>query len=85
MRHTVPGAYGGRAVNDLETSGCRRSDPVCSDHDPAAHKDDRATHGAACHGCLLIAETSCEIRNLFLDRALLIETMAERRASFFAM
>ncbi len=59
------------------------SDPVCADHDPAAHKDDRATHGAACHGCLLIAETSCEARNLFLDRALLIETMAEAGASFF--
>ncbi len=29
------------------------SDPVCADHDPVAHKDDRATHGAACHGCLL--------------------------------
>ena len=59
------------------------SDPVCADHDPTAHKDDRATHGAACHGCLLIAETSCEARNLFLDRALLIDTMAEGGAAFF--
>lgn len=59
------------------------SDPVCADHDPAAHKDDRATHGAACHGCLLIAETSCEARNLFLDRALLIETMSEDGSAFF--
>lgn len=58
-------------------------DPVCADHDPAAHADDRATHGAACHGCLLIAETSCEMRNLFLDRALLVETMAEPGAAFF--
>ena len=61
------------------------SDPVCADHDPATHADDRATHGAACHGCLLIAETSCEMRNLFLDRALLVETMAERGAAFFAL
>jgi hypothetical protein len=36
-------------------------------------------HGAKCHGCLLIAETSCEARNLFLDRALLADTMAGRR------
>jgi hypothetical protein len=63
--------------------GVCSSDPVCSDHDPTSTKDDRATHGAACHGCLLIAETSCEMRNLFLDRALLVDTMAERRASFF--
>lgn len=59
------------------------SDPLCADHDPAAYEDDRATHGAACHGCLLIAETSCEARNLFLDRALLIDTMAEAGAAFF--
>ena len=61
------------------------SDPVCADHDPTAHEDDRATHGAACHGCLLIAETSCEARNLFLDRALLVETMAEPGAAFFRL
>ena len=61
------------------------SDPVCADHDPSAHKDDRATHGAACHGCLLIAETSCEARNLFLDRALLVETLAETGAAFFEL
>ncbi len=61
------------------------SDPVCADHEPAAHKDDRATHGAACHGCLLIAETSCEARNLFLDRALLVSTMAETGSAFFQL
>lgn len=61
------------------------SDPVCADHDPTAHQDDRATHGAACHGCLLIAETSCEARNLFLDRALLVETMAEEGAAYFGL
>ncbi len=38
-------------------------DPVCADHDPATSTDDRTLHGAACHGCLLIAETSCETRN----------------------
>lgn len=60
-------------------------DPVCADHDPTRRIDDRALHGAACHGCLLIAETSCEARNLHLDRALLVETMATRGAQFFAV
>ena len=59
------------------------NDPVCADHDPAAVVDDRALHGAACHGCMLVAETSCEARNLFLDRALLVETMATPGAAFF--
>ena len=44
---------------------------------------DFTTHGAACHGCLLIAETSCEMRNLFLDRNLLVPTMANDGSSFF--
>ncbi len=60
------------------------NDPVCVDHEPDGHSGDRATHGAACHGCLLISETSCEMRNLFLDRALLVSTMAANGAEFFA-
>ena len=59
------------------------NDPVCADHEPDDRSGDRATHGAACHGCLLIAETSCEMRNLFLDRALLMPTMAGAGAEFF--
>lgn len=59
------------------------NDPVCADHEPDDRSGDRATHGAACHGCLLIAETSCEMRNLFLDRSLIVPTMAEADASFF--
>jgi hypothetical protein len=59
------------------------NDPVCADHEPDDRSGDRATHGAACHGCLLIAETSCEMRNLFLDRSLLVPTMSDA-APFFA-
>jgi len=59
------------------------NDPICADHEPTSTADDRALHGAACHGCLLIAETSCEARNLFLDRSLLVETMATQQAAFF--
>jgi hypothetical protein len=59
------------------------NDPVCADHEPDDRSGDRATHGAACHGCLLIAETSCEMRNLFLDRGLLVPTMADDLSCFF--
>ena len=59
------------------------NDPICADHEPDDRSGDRATHGAACHGCLLIAETSCEMRNLFLDRALLVPTMAGDQAAYF--
>lgn len=58
-------------------------DPLCADHDAAAADEDRALHGAACHGCLLVSETSCEVRNLHLDRALLIDTVGVTGAGFF--
>jgi hypothetical protein len=59
------------------------SDPVCADHEPDDRSGDRATHGAACHSCLLISETSCERRNLFLDRDLLVRTMSDDGAELF--
>ena len=67
----------------LERQRLCSSDPVCADHDPAGAADDRTLHGAACHGCLVIAETSCEARNLFLDRALLVDTVGPSGISFF--
>ncbi len=69
----------------LERESICSNDPVCADHEPDDRSGDRATHGAACHGCLLIAETSCEMRNLFLDRDLLVPTMADDGAAFFAL
>ena len=51
------------------------NDPVCAAHDPSAEASDRHTEGAACHGCLYIAECSCERFNRFLDRALVVPTI----------
>ena len=67
----------------LERERLCSGDPVCADHDPATAEDDRTLHGAACHGCLLVAETSCEARNLFLDRALIVDTVGQTGAGFF--
>jgi hypothetical protein len=52
------------------------NDPICADHDPSVAGDERSLLGAACHACLLVPETSCEARNCFLDRSLLVETVA---------
>ena len=58
------------------------NDPVCSSQKPNAELQ-RELLGAACHGCLLIAETSCEHRNSFLDRSLVVKTMDAAGAEFF--
>ena len=47
------------------------SDPLCSEHNAST---DRTLHGASCHACGFVAETSCERGNRYLDRALLIPT-----------
>lgn len=67
----------------LELGRLCSNDPVCAQHDPADPHEERYLHGAACHGCLLIAETSCERRNELLDRALVVPTVATPRAAFF--
>ncbi|MCU0685087.1 MAG: DrmB family protein [Polyangiaceae bacterium] len=51
------------------------NDPVCAAHDPSSPSSDRRTEGAACHGCLYIAEPCCERFNRFLDRALVVPTI----------
>lgn len=60
------------------------NDPVCAQHEPTDAHERRFLHGAACHGCLLIAETSCEQHNEFLDRALAVNTVDNLGIEFFA-
>jgi hypothetical protein len=61
------------------------NDPVCAQHDPANLHERRFLHGAACHGCLLISETSCEHFNEFLDRSLVVPTVENRGIEFFKL
>lgn len=67
----------------LRAGGLCSNDPVCAQHTPGEGFEGRWLHGAACHGCALIAETSCEMRNDHLDRALVVPTLAVQDAAFF--
>jgi len=67
----------------LELGRLCSNDPVCAQHKPDNVQEERFLHGSACHGCLLIAETSCERRNEFLDRALVVNTVDGLGAAFF--
>ena len=78
----------GRRLHDhvrtaLEMGELCSNDPVCSQHYPQNPHESRFLHGAACHGCLLIAETSCEQHNDFLDRALVVPTVDNLGVQFF--
>lgn len=65
----------------LERARLCSSDPLCSEHRPL--QDGRTLHGAACHACLFVSETSCERGNKYLDRSLLVETIAGTCKPYF--
>ena len=67
----------------LRAGGLCSNDPVCAQHSAGEGMEGRWLHGAACHGCSLVAETSCEMRNDYLDRALVVPTLATPGAAFF--
>ncbi|MBC8123698.1 MAG: DUF1998 domain-containing protein [Gemmatimonadaceae bacterium] len=74
----------GHLRSALELGQLCSNDPVCAQHNPANPQEERFLHGAACHGCLLIAEPSCERGNEFLDRALVVPTVDGVGAEFFS-
>jgi hypothetical protein len=76
-----PVTLGRQIQHALEAMRICGSDPLCSEHSPAA--DGRGVHGACCHACLFAPETSCEKGNRFLDRTTLVGTFAARTAEFF--
>jgi len=56
------------------------SDPLCIESDGQGAD---ALNLAACHGCSIISETSCEHRNVFLDRGLVIGDLENPELGFF--
>ncbi|HEY7125437.1 MAG TPA: DUF1998 domain-containing protein [Ktedonobacterales bacterium] len=57
-----------RAIDTLDTCS---NDPLCGEERFAPGK----YNGAACYACALVSETSCEHRNMQLDRTLLLENL----------
>ncbi len=55
------------------------SDPLCAEHRPYGD----SLHGAACHACLFLPETSCERGNKYLDRSVLVSTVERAEYAFF--
>ena len=70
-------------VQALQSGELCSNDPTCAEHAPGESMEARWLHGAACHGCALVAETSCEMRNDYLDRALVVPVLGVPDAAFF--
>lgn len=64
----------------LEAASWCSSDPLCIN---SKGQGTDATNLAACHSCALLPETSCEIRNCYLDRAAVIGTFDNTVLGYF--
>ncbi|WP_328376258.1 DUF1998 domain-containing protein [Micromonospora zamorensis] len=74
-----------RSVFGAAISGARwcSTDPVCMDVGEKGQGPD-SCNLAACHGCALLPETSCEEFNRFLDRGLVIGTFDNPDLGYFS-
>lgn len=74
-----------RAVFASAISNARwcSTDPVCMDAGEKGQGPD-SCNLAACHGCALLPETSCEEFNRFLDRGLVIGTFGDPTLGYFS-
>jgi Domain of unknown function (DUF1998) len=72
-------------IQALRMSTLCSNDPICAQNTPGESMEGRWLHGAACHGCAFVAETSCEMRNDYLDRALVVPALGVSAAAFFAL
>lgn len=57
------------------------NDPVCITSNGQGRE---SLNLAACHSCALLPETSCEVYNIMLDRALVIGTFEEPNGGFYS-
>jgi hypothetical protein len=79
-------ALRGHLARAWDLGGLCSNDPVCALHSPAQDPAERHLEGAACHGCLYVAECSCEWYNRWLDRALVVPTLGyDAELAFFGI
>ena len=67
-------------LKSLEDASWCSSDPLCIQ---SKGQGMDSLNLAACHSCLLLPETSCELRNCYLDRASVIGTLENKEMAFF--
>ena len=70
-----------RTFRGIEEALSCSSDPLCIE---SGGQGAGSLNLAACHGCTLLPETSCEEGNRFLDRATLIGTQDDASLGYFS-
>lgn len=83
VRMAAPDALRAVLASALADARWCSTDPVCMDAGEKGQGPD-SCNLAACHGCALLPETSCEEFNRFLDRGLVIGTFADDTLGYFS-
>ncbi len=78
----APDRLGSLIEGAMERARICTSDPFCATHLPngvaaGGSVGDGSLHGAACHVCLFLPETSCDHANRYLDRTLVVPTLVD--------
>ena len=78
----APDRPGSLLEGAMERARICTSDPFCATRLPngvaaGGSVGDGSLHGAACHVCLLLPETSCDHANRYLDRTLVVPTLVD--------
>ncbi len=76
-----PDRLGSHLDQALEMMRLCASDPLCAERHPG--REGVTLHGAACHACTFVPETSCERGNKYLDRSVLVPTVERADLAFF--
>jgi hypothetical protein len=80
VRQGQPRLFGQTLQAAIENATWCSSDPLCIE---SAGQGIDALNLAACHACAIVSETSCEHRNVLLDRALVVGTPDAPELGFF--
>ncbi|ADP84926.1 DUF1998 domain-containing protein [Pseudofrankia inefficax] len=83
VRMAKPGQLWPVMANALSDARWCSTDPVCMEAGEAGQGPD-SCNLAACHGCALLPETSCEEFNRFLDRGLVVGTFTNPDLGYFS-
>jgi hypothetical protein len=81
VARAAPGRFERLVEDALRRNLWCSNDPVCIE---APGDGALSSNLAACHGCVLLPETSCEEGNRLLDRGLLVGTIEAPDLGFFS-
>ncbi|NNH75581.1 DUF1998 domain-containing protein [Nocardia uniformis] len=83
VRMARPESLWSVVANAISDAKWCSTDPVCMDAGEKGQGPD-SCNLAACHGCALLPETSCEEFNRFLDRGVVVGTFLHPRLGYFS-